>query len=63
LWYLGAFVATGARENLREMVGQAGKRLSEATRKTEGITGGTVSFPIPTNNMTGIVDESVPTTS
>jgi hypothetical protein len=31
---LGAFVAAGARENLREMVGHAGKRLSEATRKT-----------------------------
>jgi hypothetical protein len=32
-------VAAGATENLRDMFGQAGKRLSEAARKTEGIAG------------------------
>jgi hypothetical protein len=35
----GELVAAGATTNLREMVGQAGKRLSEAARKTEGIAG------------------------
>jgi hypothetical protein len=31
--------AAGAKENLMEMFGQAGKRFTEAARKTEGIAG------------------------